>query len=112
MAILFSEVTVSAGSDSQEFLVAGIPTEYEDLEDNSCAEQFLAEIDSETEVSVHVEVYLYGDGETVQASEDDLVKIKDQIRHDPSFLGTHCDNIEDMDFSFNWCPEELFNMKM
>lgn len=73
MAILFSEVTVSAGSDSQEFLVAGIPTEYDDLEDNSCAEQFLAEIDSETEVSIHVEVYLYGDGETVQASEDDLV---------------------------------------
>ena len=33
MAILFSEVTVSAGSDSQEFLVAGIPTEYDDLED-------------------------------------------------------------------------------
>ena len=61
MAILFSEVTVSAGSDSQEFLVAGIPTEYDDLEDNSCAEQFLAEIDSETEVSIHVEVYLYGD---------------------------------------------------
>ena len=45
MAILFSEVTVSTGSDSQEFLVAGIPTEYDDLEDNSCAEQFLAEID-------------------------------------------------------------------
>lgn len=90
----------------------GIPRDSDDLEEWSEAGDYLTDIDSESEVQVQVETFLYGDGETVAATEDDLVKIKDQIRHEPDFLDKHCDNIEDSEFSFVWCPEELFDMKM
>ena len=33
MALLFSQVTVTAGNDTVSFLVGGIPREYDDLED-------------------------------------------------------------------------------
>ena len=33
MALLFSQVTVTAGNDAASFLVGGIPREYDDLED-------------------------------------------------------------------------------
>ena len=59
-------------------------------------------------VQIHVEAYLYGDGESVRASQDDLVQVMDQMRLNPYFLETECDNIEDVDFSFDWCPDELF----
>ena len=32
MALLFSQVTVTAGNDATSFLVGGIPREYDDLE--------------------------------------------------------------------------------
>ena len=68
MALLFSQVTVTAGNDAVSFLVGGIPREYDDLEDWDEFDDFLKYIDEETEVLVHADAYLYGEGETREAS--------------------------------------------
>ena len=57
MALLFSQVTVTAGNDTVSFLVGGIPREYDDLEDWDEFDDFLKYIDEETEVLVHADAY-------------------------------------------------------
>ena len=61
MALLFSAVTVTAGDDETELLVGGIPREYDDLEGWTRFDNFVENLDKTTEVSVHAEVYLYGE---------------------------------------------------
>ena len=60
MALLFSRARVSAPDGNEaEFLVKGIPRDYDDLENYTAFEEFLGELDEETEISVHAEAYLY-----------------------------------------------------
>ena len=61
MAVLFSAVTLTADNNQVEFLAAGIPRDSDDLEGWTAHENFMDELDSEQEVSVHVEAYLYGE---------------------------------------------------
>lgn len=68
MAVLFSAVTLTADNNQVEFLAAGIPRDSDDLEGWTAYENFMDELDSEQEVSVHVEAYLYGEGETFKAT--------------------------------------------
>ena len=84
MALLFSAVTVTAGNEEIEFTVGGIPREYDDLVGWTAFDDFMEDVDAETEVSVHGEAYLSG----------------------------HCDNIEDVDFSFLLSPDEYYEMEM
>lgn len=68
MAVLFSAVTLTADNNQVEFLAAGVPRDADDLEGWTAYENFVDELDSEQEVSVHVEAYLYGEGETFKAT--------------------------------------------
>ena len=112
MAVLFSAVTVTAGDKQSEFLVAGIPKQYDDLEGWTLFEEFMEDIDEETEISVHAEAYLYGEGETYTATLEELAYFYLRIEMREDFLSARCDNIEDVDFTFGWSPDELFGMKM
>lgn len=112
MAVLFSAVTVTAGEEETELLVGGIPREYDDLEGWTKFEGFLGEIEKETEVQVHAEAYLYGEGETVRATPEEVAYFMMRMEMQGDFLQDRCDNIEDVDFSFTWPPQELFRMEM
>ena len=112
MAVLFSAVTVTAGDQGKEFLVRGIPRELGDIEGYTAFEEFMEDIDEETEVSVHAEAYLYGEGETYTATLEELAYFYLRIEMREDFLSARCDNIEDVDFTFGWSPDELFGMKM
>lgn len=57
MAVLFSAVTLTADNNQVEFLAAGVPRDADDLEGWTAYENFVDELDSEQEVSVHVEAY-------------------------------------------------------
>jgi len=111
MALLFSAVTATAGDDQVEFLCSGIPREFDDLEGWIAFEDFLGEIQEETDVAVRVESYLYGGEETYVASPEEVAYLKIRMDRDDTFL-SRCDNIEDSDFQFTWSPNELFNMEM
>ena len=112
MAVLFSAVTVTAGDQEKEFLVRGIPRELGDIEGYTAFEEFMEDIDEETEVSVHAEAYLYGESETYTATLEELAYFYLRIEMREDFLSARCDNIEDVDFTFGWSPDELFGMKM
>ena len=112
MAVLFSAVTVTAGDQETEFLVRGIPRELGDIEGYTAFEEFMEDIDEETEVSVHAEAHLYGEGETYTATLEEVAYFYKRIEMREDFLSARCDNIEDVDFTFRWSPEELFGMKM
>lgn len=108
MALLFSAVTVTAGYDQAEFTVGGIPREYDDLVGWTAFDDFMENVDAETEVSVHAEVYLYGGEETVTATPEEVAYLMIRMERDENFLAGHCDNIEDVDFSFLRPPDETY----
>ena len=111
MALLFSHVRVSAPDGGEaEFLVKGIPRDYDDLENYTAFEDFLDGIEEETEISVHAEAYLYSEGETFTASMEEVAYFHLRMQKDENFLSGHCDNIESVDFTCNYSPEELFGM--
>lgn len=110
MALLFSKVTLAGDGYDTEFLVGGIPREYDDLEGWCAADDFLENLENESDVQVHVEAYIYGEGETVRATPEEIAYFMKRIDMNPDFLSNRCTNIEDVDFEFNWDPEELFGM--
>lgn len=112
MAVLFSAVTLTADNNQVEFLAAGIPREADDLEGWTAYENFMDELDSEQEVNVHVEDYLYGDGETFKATPEEVTYLKMRADADEEFLNDHCDNIEDSDFTIHWSPDELYGVEL
>jgi hypothetical protein len=71
----------------------------------------MEDIDEETEVSVHAKAYLYGGEETYKATPEEVAYLMKRIEMDDTFL-SRCDNIEDVDFNFQWSPEELFDMEV
>lgn len=87
MALLFSKVTVTAGNDVVSFLVGGIPREYDDLDDWNEFDDFLKYIDEETEVLVHADAYLYGEGETSEASYSDILHFFSRLKATPHNSG-------------------------
>ena len=111
MALLFSHVRVSTpdGNES-EFLVAGIPREFEDVEGYTKLDEFLTEIEEDTEISFHAEAYLYGEGETFIATIAEVAYFHLRMQKDENFLSGHCDHIESVDFTCNYSPDELFGM--
>lgn len=111
MALLFSAVRATANDQEVEFFVGGIPREYDDLEGWTAFDRFMGEIDKETEVAVHAESYLYGEEETYRATPEEVAYFMKRIEMDDTFL-SRCDNIESVDFTINWSPEELFNMEV
>ena len=110
MALLFSAVTVTAGEDEIELLVGGIPREYDDLEGWSEFDDLMCFISEEPEVSVRAEAYRYGEGESMRASPEEINDLMQRMKDDTGFLNRCCSNLESVNFTFVWSPEELFGM--
>lgn len=106
MSIHFSVVTVTANGYETEFLTANTPWNQDDLEESDDFLDFISDVKESQDVHVHVEDYIYGEGEVEAASEDELTDIASRMERDSSFLDNHCDNIADNDFSFCFEPEE------
>ena len=68
--------------------------------------ELASRLDRERELTVHVETYLYGEGETFRASPEEVAYLTMRANRDPAFLSRHCDNISDSDFTVPWTPEE------
>ena len=111
MALLFSHVRVSTPDGNEtEFLVSGIPRELEDFDYYTKFEDFIDSIEEDTEITVHAEAYLYGEGETFKASIEEVAYFLLRMQKDEKFLSGHCDHIESVDFTCNYSPEEFFGM--
>jgi|GEM_PF-6293564 len=82
-SLIFSEVELCGGGCTMEFLAPGIPDQ-SDIEENGNYQHFQNYFDEPVEVSVSVSSYLFGNGESVHASENELV-----------FIHKHRDEIEE-----------------
>lgn len=111
MAILFSAVGVKAGEEQTSLLVSGLPKCYEDLSGWRAFEHFLMDVDQEANIQVDVKSYLYGEGEVFKASVEEVAYMGMRIRMQDNFLEDRCRCIGSSNFSFSWCPEELFGLK-
>lgn len=112
MAVLFSVVTITANGIETELLTSGTPRELEDLEGWTAFDNFMEDIDEETAVTVHADAYLYGEGELFKATPEEVAYMCKRCEDNPNFLTNRCQNIDKVDFSFTWSPEELFNMEV
>lgn len=110
MALLFSAVTVTQAKMKSKLLVGGTPREYDDLEGWSEFDDLMCFISEETEVSVRAEAYLYGEGESMRASPEEIDDLMQRMKDDTGFLNRCCSNLESVNFTFIWSPEELFDM--
>lgn len=108
IAILFSKVQVQSADQSETFLISGIPKEYEDLTASVQLEWFLQDFDSDANVQVHADAFLYGEGEVVNATHAELCYFLDRMRLNPNFLESRCQSAGSSYFSFDWSPQELF----
>ena len=108
MSVLFSAVTLTADNKQAEFLVAGVPRDANDIEGWTAYENFMGELKTKKEVSVHVKAYLYGEGETVKATPEEVAYFTMRQDADRKFLHDHCGNIEDGDFVIRRSPEAFF----
>ena len=108
MAILFSKVTMRDDYNESEFFVSGFPQEPDALEGWTAYHEFLDEITEDTIVNIHAAAYLYGEGETVKATPEEVAYMTIRDQNDPNFLSGHCDCIGESDFNQSWYPDELF----
>lgn len=99
MSLLFSNVEVTTENESVEFLMGGIPRDEDDLKGWLAYEDFVEVIEDETEISVYAEAYIYGGGESIQASAEEIAYFYSRINGNPDFLSERCDNIEDVNLS-------------
>ena len=60
------------------------------------------EVSNDAIIDVHVEAYLYGEGETVTATPEEVAYMMMRMDWDPEFLADRCDNIGDRDFVIDW----------
>lgn len=111
MALLFSHVRVSTPEGNEaDLLVSGIPREFDDFGYYTRFEDFLDSIEKDAEISVHAEACLYGSGETVKASNEEVAYLTLRMNANDRFLTGHCDNIESVNFTCNYSPDVLFGM--
>ena len=111
MAVLFSHVRMSARDGNEtDFLVCGIPREFDDFEYYTTFEDFLDSIEEDTEITVHADAYLYGEGETFKATIEEVAYFYLRMQKDESFISGHCDHIESVDFTLHYSPDECFGI--
>ena len=111
MAVLFSAVTITSDSDQAEFLVAGVPKSYADLEGWTAFESFMDEVDTEQDIKVHVAACLYGEGEVFTATPEEVGYFTIRAAETDDFFYDHCTDAGHSDFTIPWSPKELFGME-
>ena len=111
MALLFSHVRISTPDGNEaDLLVSSIPREFDDFGYYTRFEDFLDSIEKDAEISVHAEACLYGSGEAVKASNEEVAYLTLRMNADDRFLTGHCDNIESVDFTCSYSPDKRFGM--
>ena len=111
MAIVFSKIKLTTDTLEAQFFACGSVKEAEELDSYTLYHEFIDELDSKTEIDVHVDTHIYGEGELLIATPEEMAYITIRHRDDPNFL-SRCKKIDESDFRFAYSPEEFFGLKM
>lgn len=111
MAVLFSHIRASTPEgDTTKFLVSGIPRDFEDFDYYTKFEDFLDIIEEDTEINVHADAYVYGEGKIYHATIEEVAYFTFRLDKDTTFLSNHCNKIESVDFTCDYSPDEPFGI--
>lgn len=109
MAILFSHVTMSHEDyGTSEFFACGFPQDLDDLDGCIACEEYLEEIKGDATIDVHVEAFIYGEGQICWATPAELAYMIKRLEMDSDFLVSRCNNIGNHEFEIEWSEDELF----
>lgn len=113
MAIMFSRVTMSHDDyGTSDFLVSGYPQSEADLEGWSGFESYTDDIEDPCAIDVFVDVFLYGEGDIVEATPEEVAYMMIRSNRDPDFLQNRCTNLGNRNFVVDWDGGLVGGMKM
>ncbi len=98
MSLRFSRVTLYSDGKTTSFLVGGIPTCRQDLQGWTAFESLLRETGRYHTVNAHVESFLYGGEEPVDATPEEVAYIYKRIRMRPGFIESRTEKIGETNF--------------
>ena len=111
MAILFSVVTMKSGEAESRFLVGGIPRIKNDLNGWTAYEEFMQKVQGASEVNIQGKIYLYGDGEFVNATVEEVAYMYERIKRREDFLQARCQFWGDIGFKLIYTDGEYKDEK-
>ncbi len=79
------------------FLVGGCPTRQADLDGWTAFDSFTEELPANTVITIHVETFLYGDGEVFDASPEEVAYIYQRLGLRPDFIERRTEKVEETD---------------
>lgn len=68
----------------------------------------LEEIKGDATIDVHVEAFVYGEGQICWATPAELAYMIKRLEMDSNFLVSRCNNIGNHEFEIEWSEDELF----
>ena len=98
MSLRFSRVTLYSDSKTANFLVGGIPMCRQDLHGWIAYKSFLREAGRYQTINAHVESFLYGGEEPLDATPEEIVYFYKRIERQPDFIESRTEKICESDF--------------
>lgn len=98
MALLFSEVILTVEQNQVVFLASGVPKTAGDLDGWTAYKDFMEKHHENDEIKVHVDSYLYGEGEGEIADPNEVAYFALRYNKDSYFLSGHCRSAGHLDF--------------
>lgn len=97
MSIRFSRISAMTNKASALFLVGGIPATQEDLNGWTAFDSFVEDMPKDEVVTVHVETFVYGEGEVYDATPEEVAYFYQRIEMRPDFIESRTEKIAESD---------------
>lgn len=98
MSIRFSRISAMTEDASALFLVGGCPTQQADLDGWTAFDSFTEELPADTVITIHIETFLYGDGEAFDATPEEIAYFYQRIEMRPDFIEKRTEKKEESEF--------------
>ncbi len=97
MSIRFSRISAMTEDASALFLVGGRPTVQADLDGWTAFDSFTEELPANTVITIHIETFLYGEGEVFDASPEEIAYFYKRLELRPDFIESRTQKVEESD---------------
>ena len=98
MSIRFSRVNAITKGKASIFLVGGVPASSADLEGWTAYHDFLEGLPKDTVITVCVETFVYGDGDPVDATPEEVAYMYMRSEMRPDFIEARTEKVAESEF--------------
>lgn len=97
MSLRFSKVTLTCGEKTVNFLVGGAPKMAKDLQNWTAFRNFITDIRKDDVVAMHMETFLYGGEEPVDATPEEVAYIYKRVEMRQDFIEKRTEKCDEYD---------------